>query len=77
MKFFQANFDKIKPGKRYYIFQKKKIIKVEVVSSWEEFNHKIWGRWYCDVGVRVKRVDNGNYLPRLRTANELYTRNGS
>jgi hypothetical protein len=77
MHFYQANFDKIKPGRKYYIFLKKKIVRVEVVSRWEEFNRKIWGQVWGDVGVRVKRLDNGRPLMRLRSTTELYTRNGS
>lgn len=77
MTFFQARFDKVKLGRKYYIFLKKRIVRVEVVSSWEDYNYTIWGQIYSDLGVRIKRVDNQKHLPRLRSCAELYTRNGS
>lgn len=77
MMFYQAKFEQIKPGRKYYIFLKKKIVRVEVVSSWEDFNRKIWGQVCGDVGVRVKRLDNGRPLTRPRSTVELFTRNGS
>lgn len=55
MHFYQANNRKIKPGRKYYIFLKNKIVRVEVVDSFEEIIHKSKrGLLYLDVGVRVK-----------------------
>lgn len=78
MHYHQANAEKIAIGRKYYIFLKKKVVRVQVVNSFEDIFYKDRnGDSFLDLGVRVKRLDNGNHLPRPRRINELYTRNGT
>lgn len=78
MHFHQANSEKIAVGRKYYIFLKRKIVRVQVVEGFQDVFYKDRnGQSFLDLGVRVKRIDNGNHLPRPRRINELYTRNGS
>lgn len=80
-RFFQANPEKIKVGRKYYIFfgsgKDCHFVRVEVTEGLQDVFYKDRNGVYLDLGVRVKRLDNGNHLPRLRRVNELYTRNGS